>query len=74
MRYFVDCFSDVGDVVLDPFSGGGTTAAMCTQLKRRFVAFDKDPEAVQASREWLTQVQPFLFDQQPRQVQTVLAL
>ena len=64
-RYFVDCFSRVGDVVLDPFCGGGTTAAMCMQLGRRFVTFDKDAEAIATTRERLTQRQPFLFDQQP---------
>lgn len=67
-RYFVDCFSDVGDVVLDPFSGGGTTAAMCATLKRRFLAFDKDPEAVKQSQERIATVQPLLFDQQPSQL------
>lgn len=67
-RYFVDCFSREGDVVLDPFCGGGTTAAMCVQLGRRFVTFDKDPEAIAATRERLTQVQPFLFNLQPDQM------
>jgi DNA modification methylase len=67
-RYFVDCFSDVGEIVLDPFSGGGTTAAMCATLNRRFLGFDKDPEAVKQSQERIATVQPLLFDQQPSQL------
>jgi len=68
MRYFVDTFSDVGEVVVDPFSGGGTRAAMCAVLNRRYVAFDKDAEAVERSRERLAQVQPLLFEQQGAQL------
>lgn len=36
-----------GDLVLDPFSGGGTTGAACIRLGRRFVGFENDSEAHQ---------------------------
>jgi modification methylase len=32
-----------GDLVLDPFAGSGTTAAMAKRLGRRFVAMERDP-------------------------------
>ena len=36
----VACFSRVGDLVLDPFSGRGTTALACARLGRRFAGGD----------------------------------
>lgn len=42
--YLVTVSSDRGGVVLDPFSGSGTTAIACHRLKRRFICIEKDPE------------------------------
>ena len=39
-RYFIDCFAAPGDLVLDPFVGGGTTAVACELISRRWVALD----------------------------------
>lgn len=39
-----------GDLVLDPFCGGGTVAAVCQALGRRFVTFEIDPEAAAVAR------------------------
>ena len=58
-RYYIDCFSAMGDVVLDPFCGGGTTPAMCKVLGRNFLSFDNDPQAVQVARCRLKDAQPF---------------
>jgi len=38
-----------GDLVLDCFSGSGTTAIACHGLKRRFICIEKDPEYWAAS-------------------------
>lgn len=45
-RYWIDCFSAKGDLVLDPMAGGGTTGVACSILERRFVLGDLDPEAL----------------------------
>lgn len=49
-RYCVEAFSRPGDLVLDPFIGGGTTAVACELIGRRCVAFDIDPVAVNTTR------------------------
>lgn len=45
-RYYVDCFSAPGDLVVDPFIGGGTTAVACELIGRRWLGFDLDPAAL----------------------------
>ena len=42
-----------GELVVDPFLGGGTTAFVCRELGRSFVGCDIDPVAVQTTRERL---------------------
>lgn len=50
-RYYIDCFSHKGDLVCDPFVGGGTTAVACMALQRRFIGFDIDMDALTTSRD-----------------------
>lgn len=38
-----------GDIVLDCFSGSGTTAIACHNLKRRFICIEKDKDYYEAS-------------------------
>ena len=45
-RYYVDNFSAPGDLVLDPFVGGGTTLVACDLIGRRGLGFDLDPAAL----------------------------
>lgn len=40
-----------GQLVLDPFSGGGTTARACRHLKRDFIVIDKYPEYCKMARQ-----------------------
>lgn len=42
-------YSKEGDLILDCFSGSGTTAIACHRLKRRFICIEKDPEYWKAS-------------------------
>lgn len=47
----VEAFTAPGDLVVDPFVGGGTTAIVCRQLGRRFVGCDIDAAHVARARE-----------------------
>jgi DNA modification methylase len=42
--------SNKGDLVLDPFSGSGTTLRVCQQLDRRAIGFELNPEYVDMAR------------------------
>lgn len=53
MAALVEAFTDPGDLVVDPFLGGGTTAAVCRDLGRRFIGCDTDPAAIHTTRERL---------------------
>jgi DNA modification methylase len=48
-------FTEVGDIVLDPFSGSGTTAIACHKLGRRFLCFEQDIQYHALSLERLEQ-------------------
>jgi len=39
-----------GEVVLDPFSGVGTTAIAAIQSGRHFICFDNNPDYVEQAR------------------------
>ena len=41
--------SNEGDLVLDPFSGSGSTAIACHRMKRRFICVEKNKEFYEAS-------------------------
>lgn len=49
--------SKENDLILDCFSGSGTTAVACHNLKRRFICIEKDYEYWKASVERLEQAQ-----------------
>lgn len=49
--------SKENDLVLDCFSGSGTTAVACHNLKRRFICIEKDPDYWRSSCERLEQAQ-----------------
>ncbi|MHB8318165.1 MAG: DNA-methyltransferase [Acidimicrobiales bacterium] len=44
LRKFVLASSVAGETVLDPFSGSGTTAVVCEQLRRNWLACDLDSQ------------------------------
>jgi len=54
-RDHVLSWSNPGDVVLDPFSGSGTTAKMARKAGRRFIGIEVNPEYVEISRRRLEQ-------------------
>jgi site-specific DNA-methyltransferase (adenine-specific) len=44
--FFIKLLTRKGDVVLDPFSGSGTTAFVAQQLERKFIAIDKEAKNI----------------------------
>lgn len=50
--------SKPGDIVLDPFSGSGTTAAVAKRLRRHWMGVELEEKYVWASRKRLDQVVP----------------
>lgn len=53
----VKASSAKGDLVYDPFCGSGTVPAVCTQLERRFIACELNPDYVAIANERLEAVQ-----------------
>ena len=49
ISYLMERSTRQGDVVLDCFSGSGTTAIACHNLKRRFICIEKDKDYYEAS-------------------------
>jgi len=46
----VACFSDPGDLVLDPLMGSGTTCVMAARQERRYLGMDASPAYVDIAR------------------------
>lgn len=59
--YYISCFSNPGDTILDPFCGGGTTAYACAQTERSCITIDIDPQAVEVARHRIELVQKRLI-------------
>lgn len=44
-------FTTKGDIVFDPFCGGGTIGSVCKTIERKFLTFEIDPETAKAAME-----------------------
>lgn len=42
IRRLIEASSNEGDIILDPFSGAGSTQISCIQLKRHYIAIELD--------------------------------
>jgi len=52
--------SAVGDIVLDPFNGSGTTGAVSVKHGRNYIGCELNPNYIQLTHERLAKVQPLL--------------
>jgi len=50
--------TNVGDIVVDPFSGSGTTAAVAKRLGRNFIGIEQEAFYVQVANERIAKIQP----------------
>jgi modification methylase len=58
LRRIILAGSNTGDVVLDPFVGSGTTAAVAKLMRRHWIGIDNEEIYVQAARERVEAVRP----------------
>lgn len=54
MRYLIGISTNPGDIILDPFCGGGTTCLAARQMHRNFIGMEYAPEFVQSARRRLS--------------------
>jgi hypothetical protein len=50
VKYIMERFSNVGDLILDPMAGAGTVLKVSKDLKRKCIAIDKNKECVEIMR------------------------
>lgn len=57
-EWFIKWLTDEGDVVLDPFMGGGTTAEAALRLKRKYIGFEVNPIYIDMTEDRLKKAFP----------------
>ena len=45
-EFFIGSFTDIGDMVLDPFAGSGTVGVACEGLSRRYILIEKEAKYI----------------------------
>ncbi len=55
VAFFMECYTDVGDTVLDPFLGSGTTLKVCRVMNRRGIGFELNPEFANLIRQRISE-------------------
>lgn len=70
MRELVTLFTDEEDLILDPFTGSGTTGVAAIKLKRRFIGIEKDPKYFDLACKRLQKAldDPDFFYQKPKKL------
>jgi len=61
LERIIKCASNEGDIVLDPFVGGGTTIAAADKLNRKWIGIDQSVQAIKVSEMRLQKNQTDIF-------------
>ena len=70
-QMYIERLSGPEDLILDPFTGGGTVPAVCKILSRNYIAFEIDPDIAEMARERVLNTQPPLFVPEPEQLEMI---
>lgn len=62
LRRIIIASSKPGDIVLDPFLGTGTTAAVAKQFHRDFIGIERDQVYIDAARKRVAAIEPLSAD------------
>ncbi|MDD5228405.1 MAG: DNA methyltransferase [Methylococcales bacterium] len=62
LQRIIECASNEGDTVLDPFVGGGTTVAVAERLRRGWIGIDQSVMAIKVTEMRLKKPQRDLLD------------
>jgi DNA modification methylase len=62
LQRIIECASNEGDIVLDPFVGGGTTVAVAERLRRKWICIDQSVMAIKVTEMRLKKPQRDLLD------------
>ncbi len=62
LERIIECASNEGDIVLDPFVGGGTTVAVAERLRRGWIGIDQSVTAIKVTEMRLKKPQRDLLD------------
>ena len=61
IEYLIKTFSKIGQTVLDPFVGSGTTAVACKSLKRSCIGIEVEPKYIDVANRRLDELDYKLF-------------
>lgn len=61
LKFIINASSKEGDIVLDCFSGSGTTMAAAAQLNRSWIGIDSSPAAIRVAKQRLDSLKPNLL-------------
>lgn len=75
MREIIKDFTNLGDLILDPFMGSGTTLVSCAKLGRRGIGIELDPKYYEIALKRVTEAynqKDFFYEEPPKPIQEKL--